>query len=122
MKPQEQDNRLPNNILSGTKITGNIETTGDFRIDGQIEGNINSKGKVVIGTNGSIKGEITCVHAEISGILEGKLSVTELLSLKASSKITGDIKTGKLSIEPGAVFSGTCTMVSKPVPPLLEKK
>jgi len=122
MKQQEQDSRLPNNILSGTKIIGNIETNGDFRIDGIIEGNISSKGKVVIGANGLIKGEISCVHAEISGNLEGKINVIELLSLKSSSKIIGDIKIGKLSIEPGAIFSGTCTMGNKPVSPLLEKK
>ena len=125
MKQQEQESRLPNNILSGTKIVGNIDTNGDFRIDGHIEGNVNSKGKVVIGSNGYIKGEILCIHAEISGTLEGKISVTELLSLKSSSKLTGDIKTGKLSIEPGAVFTGTCTMGSKSVTPVnsvLEKK
>jgi len=122
MKQQEQESRLPNNILSGTKIVGNIETNGDFRIDGQIEGNVTSKGKLVIGANGCIKGEIICIHAEISGTLEGKIAVTELLSLKASSKIIGDIKTGKLSIEPGAIFSGTCAMGSKPVAPLQDKK
>jgi cytoskeletal protein CcmA (bactofilin family) len=126
MKQQETDNRLPNNILAGTKIIGSIDTSGDFRIDGQIDGNITSKGKVVIGTNGSIKGEIICVHAEISGNLEGKISVTELLSLKSSSKIIGDIKTGKLSIEPGAIFSGSCVMGSKPstspINPILQDK
>ena len=124
MKQQEQESRLPNNILSGTKIVGTIDTNGDFRIDGQIEGNITSKGKVVIGSNGYVKGEIFCLHAEISGTLEGKITVTELLSLKASSKLTGDLKTGKLSIEPGAIFTGTCTMGSKPVtsPPVIEKK
>ena len=124
MKQQEQESRLPNNILSGTKIVGTIETNGDFRIDGQIEGNITSKGKVVIGSNGYVKGEIFCLHAEISGTLEGKINVTELLSLKASSKLTGDLKTGKLSIEPGAIFTGTCTMGSKPAvsTPVIEKK
>ena len=116
MRQQEQETKLPNNILSGTKITGNIETTGDFRIDGNISGNVISKGKVVIGTHGFIKGEVICVHAEISGTLEGKINVSELLSLKATSKITGDIKTGKLSIEPGAFFTGTCTMSNKNEP------
>ena len=121
MKQQEQETKLPNNILTGTKISGNIETNGDFRIDGNIEGNVNSKGKVVIGINGFIKGEVICTHAEISGTLEGKISVSELLSLKASSKITGDIRTGKLSIEPGAFFTGNCTMQNKPSNPIPEK-
>jgi cytoskeletal protein CcmA (bactofilin family) len=124
MRQQEQDTKLPNNILSETKITGNIETNGDFRIDGIIEGNVNSKGKVVIGANGLIKGEVNCAFAEISGTLEGKIIVSELLSLKSTSKITGDIKIGKLSIEPGAYFSGTCTMENKNAgrPAVQEKK
>ena len=122
MNKQEQENRLPNNILSGTKITGNIETNGDFRIDGNIDGNVTSKGKIVIGANGYIKGEINCINAEISGTVDGKLKVTELLSLKASSKITGEISIGKLSIEPGAFFSGNCTMINKTAIPATEKK
>ncbi|HBG88235.1 MAG TPA: cell shape determination protein CcmA [Marinilabiliaceae bacterium] len=110
MKNVEIESKLPNMIGPGTKIVGNIETNGDIRIDGNIEGNINSKGKVVVGNNGFVKGEIICNNAEISGSLNGKMSVTELLSLKASSKVNGDIKSGKLSIEPGALFSGTCSM------------
>lgn len=110
MKNVEIESKLPNMIGPGTKIIGNIETNGDIRIDGNIEGNINSKGKVVVGNNGFVKGEIICNNAEVSGSLNGKMSVTELLSLKASSKVNGDIKSGKLSIEPGALFSGTCSM------------
>jgi len=109
----EPESKLPNIIGPGTKIVGDIETNGDIRIDGQIEGNINSKGKVVIGSNGMIKGEVFCNNAELSGSLNGKISVSELLSLKASSKVSGDIKTGKLNIEPGAVFTGTCNMGNK---------
>jgi cytoskeletal protein CcmA (bactofilin family) len=109
-KTFEVESKLPNMIGPGTKIVGNIETNGDIRIDGNIEGKINSKGKVVVGNNGFVKGEIFCVNAELSGVLEGKIVVTELLSLKASSKITGEMTVGKLSIEPGALFSGTCNM------------
>lgn len=106
----EPENKLPNMIGQGTKIVGDVETNGDIRIDGHIEGNINSKGKVVIGSNGMIKGEVICSNAELAGSLNGKINVSELLSLKASSKVNGDIKTGKLNIEPGAIFSGTCNM------------
>ncbi len=106
----EPENKLPNMIGQGTKITGDIETNGDIRIDGIIEGNINSKGKVVLGSNGEIKGEVYCSNAELGGVLNGKIVVSELLSLKASSKLQGDIKTTKLNIEPGALFTGTCNM------------
>lgn len=110
MKNVEMESKLPNMIGPGTKIIGNIETNGDIRIDGNIEGNINSKGKVVVGNNGFVKGEVVCSNAEISGTVQGKMAITELLSLKASSKVSGDIKSGKLSIEPGALFTGTCAM------------
>ncbi len=110
-----------NKIGSGTKITGNIETSESFRIDGEIEGNINSKGRVVIGPTGKIKGEVFCSNSEISGILEGKITVTELLTLKATSKLYGEIFTAKLSIEPGAVFTGKCDMGGKNKNPIDQK-
>lgn len=110
----EPENKLPNIIGQGTKIVGDVETNGDIRIDGNIEGNVKSKGKVVIGSNGLIKGEVFCSNAELAGSLNGKINVSELLSLKASSKVDGDIKTGKLNIEPGAIFTGTCNMGNQP--------
>ncbi len=109
-KTFEPDTKLHNLIGSGTKIIGNIETTESIRIDGEIEGNIVSKGKVVVGTKGRVKGEINCLNSEIEGVLEGRVLVKELLSLKATSKLYGDIETTKLTIEPGAVFTGKCQM------------
>ncbi len=109
-KAYEQESKLPNMIGSGTKISGNIETNGDIRIDGEIEGNILSKGKVVVGPNGKVIGEVICVNSEVSGAIEGKIKVSELLSLKSSSKLIGDIHTAKLTIEPGAIFTGKCEM------------
>jgi cytoskeletal protein CcmA (bactofilin family) len=99
-----------NLISSGTRISGDLISDGDLRIDGEITGNLETKGRLVIGASGRIDGEIKCKSSEISGTHKGKLFVAELLSLKASSNVTGDIVTGKLSIEPGAFFAGTCTM------------
>ncbi len=99
-----------NLISSGTEITGDIKSNGDIRIDGILSGSLNTKGKVVIGPTGKVNGEITCKHSEISGTIEGKIIVYQLLTLKASSKIFGDIETSKLSIEPGANFTGNCKM------------
>jgi len=122
MRNIEPESKLPNMIGPGTKIIGNIETNGDIRIDGNIEGNVSSKGKLVVGTNGFVKGELICSNAEIAGTVTGKITVSELLSFKASSKINGDIKTSKLSIEPGAIFSGTCSMGSVAPSIPVEKK
>jgi cytoskeletal protein CcmA (bactofilin family) len=109
-KFNEPDNTAINLISIGTDITGDIKSNGDIRIDGSLTGNLNTKGKVVIGATGKVKGEIICKNSEVAGIIEGKIAVGQLLNLKASSKIHGDIVTSKLSIEPGAVFSGNCKM------------
>ncbi|HLN20843.1 MAG TPA: polymer-forming cytoskeletal protein [Bacteroidales bacterium] len=110
-KYNEPDNTNTINLISsGTEINGDISSSGDIRIDGTVTGTLNTKGKVVLGPTGKVKGEITCKNSEISGVIEGRITVSQLLNLKASSRILGDISTSKLSIEPGAKFSGNCKM------------
>jgi cytoskeletal protein CcmA (bactofilin family) len=109
-KNNETEPAAINLISNGTEISGDIKSGGDIRIDGSLTGNLNTKGKVVIGVTGRVNGEVICKNSEVSGCVEGKISVGQLLILKASSKILGDITTMKLSIEPGAKFSGNCKM------------
>jgi cytoskeletal protein CcmA (bactofilin family) len=109
-KYNEIETAAINLISNGTDITGDIKSTGDIRIDGTLSGNLATKGKVVIGPTGKVNGEVVCKNSEVSGSIEGKIIVNQLLILKASSKILGDIVTSKLSIEPGAMFSGNCKM------------
>jgi cytoskeletal protein CcmA (bactofilin family) len=99
-----------NLIGNGTTIVGDITSNGDMRIDGTLQGNININGKLVVGSTGRIDGNIICQNADISGEIHGKVTISELLILKASSKLLGDIITGKISIEPNATFTGTCNM------------
>mgnify|MGYP000877818380 CR=1 FL=1 len=101
-----------NLIGTGTTIKGEVLCDSDIRIDGNLNGNLTTKGKVIIGPTGAVMGEINCRNSEISGKMDGKIKVSELLSLKSTAKITGDIITNKLSIEPNAVFTGTCNMGS----------
>lgn len=99
-----------NKIVAGTKIHGEIETKGDIRIDGTVVGSLNVVGKLVLGESGKIEGEVECKNAEVMGNIDGEIKVSELLSLKASSTLKGDIITNKISIEPGAKISGTINM------------
>ena len=99
-----------NLIASGSVITGEINSTGDIRIDGVLNGNLFTKGKVVVGDTGMITGEINCKNADILGKIEGKIFVTELLTLKSTSVIIGDIIINRLAIEPGCTFNGNCSM------------
>ena len=101
---------MPNILARGTKISGDLETEGDIRIDGRVSGKILAKGKVVIGSEGFVEGEIKCKNIDISGELKADLQSDELTVLKATAKIVGNITTPKISIEPGAVFVGNCKM------------
>lgn len=109
-KTNETDASAINIIRKGTVIVGDINCVGDIRIDGELKGKLISEGKVVVGASGTINGEITCNNADISGTLNATLVVKELLLLKSTANIIGDIKTNKLSIEPGANFTGSCNM------------
>lgn len=99
-----------NMVGAGTTIKGDIQSNGDFRIDGTLLGSISSKGKIVIGETGNVEGEVVCRNADVSGKVKAQITVSELLTLKATAKLSGEITTSKLSIEPGAKFSGTCNM------------
>ncbi|MFN3752823.1 polymer-forming cytoskeletal protein [Flavobacterium sp.] len=99
-----------NRIVEGTTITGDIVSPADFRLDGHLIGNFQSKGKIVIGPAGSVKGDIICKNADIEGTFEGKIQVQEILNVKSKSHIIGEVICGKLSVEPGAEFSASCVM------------
>ena len=111
----EPENNTINLIGAGTDIKGDIESAGDIRIDGTLKGNLRTKGKVVIGTTGLIKGEVYCRNSDVEGEVDGKINVQELLSLKATSIIHGDISAKRLAIEPGAKFTGNCNMSTEPL-------
>lgn len=101
-----------NRIVEGTVIAGNVESKTDFRLDGILIGNYTSTSKLVIGPFGEVQGDIKCVNADIEGKFTGKLQVSELLGVKATAKIKGEVIAGKLSVEPGAVFDASCAMKS----------
>lgn len=99
-----------NIIAQGTKIVGDIASQGPFRIDGTIEGNVKTSGKVVVGKSGYIKGTLQGENADFEGKFSGKLILSGTLSLKASANIEGEVHISKLAVEPGATFNATCSM------------
>ena len=102
-----------NRIVEGTSIQGEINADSNLRIDGTVKGHVITKGRLVVGVNGKIEGDIVCQNEDIEGEIQGTIKVGELLSLKATAKLNGEMTTNKLHIEPGAEFSGTCTMGNK---------
>ena len=109
----EIENSPINIITDGTLIKGDIIASGDFRLDGKLEGNIQLNGKLVVGDSGIVNGNVLCQNANIIGTVNGNLSVQELLSLHSTARVHGDILINKLSIEPGATFSGKCRMIDE---------
>jgi cytoskeletal protein CcmA (bactofilin family) len=106
----EEISNSSNVIGKGTLLEGNIETYGNIRIEGKVIGNIKSKSKIALGNGSHVEGNITAQNADIEGEVKGRIEIGELLVLKATSVIHGDIATGKLVVEPGAVFNGSCKM------------
>ncbi len=99
-----------NSLAFGCLVKGEILADTDVRIDGAVEGNINCKGKVIIGPTGKVSGNIVCANAEIIGTLEGNMKVHETLTIQSAGKVNGDIQTAVLIIEPNAIFCGSCSM------------
>lgn len=99
-----------NIISNGTKIVGDLISEGDLRIDGTIEGNLKTPGKVVVGKSGMIKGTLNGTDAHFEGKFSGKLNLSGTLTLKSSAHVEGEVVLGKLEVEPGATFNVTCTM------------
>jgi cytoskeletal protein CcmA (bactofilin family) len=97
-------------IAAGTTVKGDISSTGDIRIDGNLQGNVQSTAKVVIGSNGVVDGDIAGQQADIVGKVNGTIKVKELLQLKGGSNVTGNIHAAKLQIETSANFNGQCHM------------
>lgn len=99
-----------NTLAKGTTITGDIISDGDFRIEGTVQGNVKTPGKVVIGRTGLINGTLKSTNADIEGKFSGKLMLSDTLSLRASAFVEGEVSVGKLAVEPGATFNATCVM------------
>ena len=99
-----------NIIGKGTILEGSIETYGNIRIEGKVEGNVKTKSKIALGQSSRVAGNILSQNAEVAGEVKGKVEVSDLLLLKASAVIHGDIITNKLIVESGATFNGSCKM------------
>ena len=109
LKSIEKNNEI-NSISFGSTLSGDLISSGDVRIDGVLNGSIKTEGRLVLGDKGTIEGEVDCASAIIGGELKATIVAKELLTLKSTAKLSGEIIAGKLAIEPGAVFSGKCSM------------
>ncbi|MFC4872304.1 bactofilin family protein [Negadavirga shengliensis] len=99
-----------NLVATGTVIVGNIATHGNIRVEGTVEGSLESQQKIIIGESAKVNGDVKAADVEIAGRVDGEIRCSELLFLKKTALILGDIYTKKLIIENGAEFNGQCKM------------
>ncbi|MBR9922996.1 MAG: polymer-forming cytoskeletal protein [Bacteroidetes bacterium] len=95
-----------NSLVQGTSVEGDIRSKSDIRVDGKIKGSLNCESKVVIGPTGSVEGDVQCKQAVIEGNFDGTLQVSDLLTIKETAKVHGEIRYGKLVVQPGATLIG----------------
>ena len=107
--PGSDPNAL-NSLVKGTLVEGSVIAENDIRVDGVIKGILVCAAKVIIGPSGLIDGEVHCTNAVIEGKFTGKIIVSELLSVKETAEVVGDVRTNKLLVQPGAIFNVTCHM------------
>ncbi|MEY3420564.1 MAG: hypothetical protein RIR48_849 [Bacteroidota bacterium] len=112
---------VSNSIVEGTQINGNISATNDIRIDGILIGKLECKGRVIVGPQGKIEGDVKCVNAIIEGAFTGNIEVNELLTVKETATINGDIITDKLMVHTGAIFNVSCSMGGQKLKSLVQK-
>lgn len=101
-----------NLVALGTVIVGNIGSKGNIRVEGTVEGSLDSQKRIIIGESAEVNGDVKAGDVEISGQINGDIYCSESLFLKKTALIYGDIYTKKLIIENGAEFNGKCNMGS----------
>ena len=95
---------------AGSKVTGTLNFTGAVQLDGEVEGEVNCKDKLVIGQTAVVKAKVVGVEIFVQGTVTGDIIASKSLALKKPAKVLGNISTEQLSIEDGVVFEGHCSM------------
>ncbi len=83
----------------------------NLRINGKFEGNLDTRGNLIIGSNAQVHADITGDNIVIGGRLKGKIIAKERLTLLPTATVEGDIYPAKLNVAEGAVFEGRCSML-----------
>lgn len=102
------------NILGPSVVVqGHLSAEGAFRIDGTIEGSVESRAAVIVGESGVVRGDVRGSDVVIAGQVQGNVTSTGHLEILAKGKVEGDIVAASVRIETGGVFRGTSHMGDK---------
>lgn len=100
-------------ITENTIIKGEISSRSDIRVDGTINGKLYSDSRIVVGEKAKLNGTIVCTNLDFWGNLKGDVFVKDVLSLKSTATVEGNINVRKLNVELGAQIIGNCKMISE---------
>ncbi|MCL2270450.1 MAG: polymer-forming cytoskeletal protein [Treponema sp.] len=93
-------------IGPNTSLKGDIETGGFTRIDGSIIGNVNARGRVVIGERARMKGNVSGTAITIGGVVWGNIIAGESLVILSTALVLGDIITRRIQADDGCLIHG----------------
>jgi cytoskeletal protein CcmA (bactofilin family) len=104
------ENKVVTIIGPGTRVKGELHSQGTIRIEGIVEGQVQSSDTIVVQENGKVKADILAGQVVISGEVHGNVYANERLEITEQAKVYGDITSPRISIAEGVVFEGKCTM------------
>lgn len=109
-----ENHELETIIGPSVKVKGNFNGQGNVRIEGSINGTLNTKGDIKIGDKANIQANLRAKNVFVSGKVKGTIKADEKIMLTPTAKVIGDIETKSLAIENGAIFTGKCVMTEEP--------
>ena len=98
-------------IGKGSAISGNLKVNGFIRIDGDIDGNLETDGNVIVGELARIRGNLTAKSVIIGGIIKGKVTASESIKVLSDAAVIGDVISRKVQIDASAVIHGHCISI-----------
>lgn len=108
---RESNVNIDSLIGENLKVIGKIEGSGNLRIDGLVEGDIDYKGDIIIGETGKIQGNISCDNVSLAGKVKGNIKLKSKLTILPRGRLVGDTEVANLVIHENAYFDGNCKMI-----------
>lgn len=101
-------------LSSGVSIKGSVKFSSELLIDGEVEGSINSSGRLTVGKNARIKGEVSTGSVLVFGTIEGNVTAVERCELHSGCTLKGDIEAPRLVVDEDATFLGSAKIATGP--------
>jgi cytoskeletal protein CcmA (bactofilin family) len=113
MKKERKTDSISTFLGADASVDGSIEFQGTIRVDGKVTGKISSNGgTVIVGEKSVIHADISVSVAIVMGEVDGTVDAKDRIEIYPPGRVGGDIQAPVISIEPGGILNGRCTMKS----------